>query len=251
MPRPMATEGARGLRASLLALLCALLAACPGAPRKPLPEPAPAAPPEFPTAFYQHEAPRLGRVYRIQPEESELVVVVRRSGKLAHLGHNHVVSSRGLSGFVLEAREPAGSRFDFFFPVAGLVVDDPTLRAAEGADFSSEPTPADIEGTRANMLGEKLLAAAQFPWIRVAGRQRGGNATAPELELQLQVRGVTHTLPSTTRLSHDGTALRAEGELTLSHADLGLVPFSVFGGALAVAPELLVRYRISARAERH
>ena len=106
----MAPERGRALRATLLALLCALLAACPAAPRKPLPEPAPAAPPDFPTAFYQHEAPRLGRVYRIQPEQSELVVVVHRSGRLAHLGHNHVVSSRGLSGFVLAAREAAGSR---------------------------------------------------------------------------------------------------------------------------------------------
>jgi len=246
----MATEHARALRAMRVALLCALLAACATAPRKPLPEPVPAAPPDFPAAFYLREAAQLGRVYRIQPEESELVVVVRRSGKLAHLGHNHVVSSRGLSGFVLAAPAPEGSRFDFFFPVASLVVDDPALRAAEGADFSSKPTFADIEGTRANMLGEKLLDAAQFPWILVAGRQRGGNATAPELELQLEVRGVTHVLPAATRLSYEGNALRAEGELTLSHADLGLVPFSVLGGALGVAPEFLVRYRISARAER-
>jgi len=44
----------------------------------------------------------------------------------------------------------------------------------------------------------------------------------------------------------DGDVLRATGELKLSHAELGLEPFSALGGALSVADAFTVHYKITA-----
>jgi hypothetical protein len=46
-----------------------------------------------------------------------------------------------------------------------------------------------------------------------------------------------------------GNELHVEGELPLKQTDLGLTPFSLFGGALRVLDEIKVRFRVVARAE--
>jgi hypothetical protein len=49
------------------------------------------------------------------------------------------------------------------------------------------------------------------------------------------------------RLELDGDTLTASGRFTLTHAQLGLSPFSVALGALRVREDIEVGYRLSAR----
>ena len=258
-------------RAGALVIAAGLLASCahqqpaeaPGgpAPTPPTvsPKPAPAQPAApaastegvpagFPSARYAPGAERGGRVYEIVPAESQLDIYVYRAGRLQRFGHNHIITSRDVAGFAFDAKDAARSHFDFYFPVDKLSVDEPELRAAAGEAFSSQPSESDIAGTRKNMLSEKMLNAAQFPYVTVAGRETGGTKDAPDLELTITVRGIAHTIPTTGKLEHDGDTLRATGEVRLSHATLGLEPFSVLGGALSVEDAFDVRYRITAHA---
>jgi hypothetical protein len=243
------------------ALACALLlAGCAGGPDGPAPpnaSPAPSgaapathvagAPPGFPAAAYE-PAPRGGRVYRIAPAESQIDVFVYRGGRLARLGHNHVVTSRDVAGYVYAADGASGSRFDFFFPVGTLTVDEPELRAAAGPEFASQPSDNDVAGTRRNMLGERLLDGDAHPFVLVSGRLAGGPAERPEMALTITLRGGAHDVRAPAVVERDATTLRASGELELSHAALGLEPFSVLGGAIAVQDVFRVRYRIVAHA---
>jgi hypothetical protein len=253
MRKPMEAE--RRARRSLLALLlAAILAACAGTGGAPVEQPpaaaegAPAAPEGFPSARYESVRERDGRVYRIANEESQIDVYVYRGGRLARLGHNHIVTSRALNGFVLDAKDPSRSQLDFYFPVDSLSVDEPELRAAAGDAFASQPSEGDIAGTRRNLLGERMLNAEQFPFILVSGQWRGGTESAPELGLTITVRGIAHEKSATAQIERDGDILRASGEVRLSHAELGLEPFTVLGGAIAVEDGFDVRYRIVARA---
>ena len=204
-----------------------------------------AAPAGFPAAVYAPGNTAGGRVWRIAEAETELDIYVYRAGRLARFGHNHIITSRDVQGFLYEAKD-GSSRLDLYFPVDSLSIDEPELRAAAGADFASQPSDGDIAGTRKNMLGERLLDAAQFPFVVVSGRTSGGTADAPDLDLTLTVRGISHSTRTTTRIEHDGDTLRASGELHLSHAELGLEPFSALGGALSVQDGFDVRYRIAA-----
>jgi hypothetical protein len=265
---PVRAERLRG------ALACALLlAGCATGPDAPTPtaaSPAPApahaaaampapanavdatpaagAPPGFPPAAYA-QASRDARVYRIAPDESQIDIFVYRGGRLARLGHNHIVTSRDVAGYVLATSDASGSRFDFFFPVETLTVDAPELRAASGPDFASQPSENDVAGTRRNMLGERLLAADAYPFVLVSGRVAGGSAERPEVAVTITVKGGAHDARATADVERDGTMLRASGELELSHAALGLEPFSVLGGAIAVEDVFRVRYRIVAHTD--
>src|SRR5882672_3811090 len=139
------------LAASALALL---LAGCAELLRIEAPS---APPPEFPEGYYQ-QAVKTGKpVYRIDPAQSLIVIEVRRSGSLARLGHDHVVASHDVTGYIA----PGEGRADLYVALARLTVDKPALRVEAG--FETQPTESDIEGTRSNML-TRVLEAEKFPF---------------------------------------------------------------------------------------
>src|SRR5436190_3668259 len=176
----------RALRAVLTAtLLSALLGGC--APLLRGPAPAPAAPPaDFPEGYYREALAQGKPVFRVDPAESLVVIEVRRSGSLARLGHDHVVASREVVGYVA----PDEGRADLYVALARMQVDEPALRAEAG--FTTQPSEADIEGTRSNML-EKVLEADKFPFalVRVTGI-RAATQGAP-FEVALTLHGTSRS----------------------------------------------------------
>src|SRR5688572_8595019 len=150
-------------RAGLLLSLCLGLAACPR-PVQP-PTPAPSVPPSTPSAP-PADVPG-ATTYRIDPEASMLHILVYRGGTFAKLGHNHVVSSKSLTGRVWMHPQLSQSGFELAFPVADLIVDDPDARRAAGSEFPPEIPDADKQGTRKNMLRAEVLDAESYPRIEL------------------------------------------------------------------------------------
>ncbi|WP_405228843.1 YceI family protein [Lentisalinibacter sediminis] len=246
MPEPdrtiYGTETPRPRLSAAVAAAAALvlLAACAG--RAPV-EPAPTA--------EESRAAEVDRAtateYRIDTEASLLQLHVYRAGPLARLGHNHVVASRDLQGSVWHRDRQGRSGFRISLPVAELTVDEPALREAAGDDFPGEIPPEDVEATRRNMLGESVLDAARHPELTaelVAVEDRGEALT---VTAALTIRGRRQLVDFPVQLRVDEGRLVATGETTVSHAALGLEPFSVMGGALSVAEDIGVRYRVVAR----
>ena len=175
---------------------------------------------------------------------------VYKAGAFARLGHNHVISVADLTGTITYDGDLAASSFELAIPVASLVVDDPELRAEYGEDFSSEPSADDIAGTRRNMLSEDVLDAANHPMLVVRGKIASGTLDAATFAITVELLGKSVPLSALGSIAIDGDTLVAEGELRVTHADLGMEPFSVALGALAVAEPLDVSYRVLAhRAE--
>jgi hypothetical protein len=92
-------------------------------------------------------------------------ILVYRGGTLARLGHNHVMTSKAVTGRVWVHSQLAKSGFELAFPVAELIVDDAQARRAAGAEFPPEIPQADKEGTRKNMLRTEVLDAEHFPQV--------------------------------------------------------------------------------------
>ncbi|MDC8756397.1 YceI family protein [Janthinobacterium fluminis] len=222
-----------------IALAC-LLGACAPAPRVPPAAPAaPAAADDFGQAYYARLQAGGQTVLRIDPQASLIGVTVRRGGVLARMGHDHIVASRGVAGFVA----PALGRADFHFRLDQLSVDEAGLRQEAGLD--SKPSPADIEGTRNNML-TRVLDAAHFPDVLVHAERTAADAP---LRVSITLHGVTRTLdiPVAIEAGADGRGLVASGSVALKQSDFGLVPFAVFGGALAVQDRMELRFRLVSR----
>lgn len=186
-------------------------------------------------------------VYHLSAPESWLRLQVYRGGRLARLGHNHVISSSDIRGLLRLSPNPANSRADLYLPVASLEVDNAELRAAAGADFQTEPSAADIQGTRDNLLGESLLDAAHYPFIQVRVRSLSGDATAPTAEVQFLVRDRTSTRQLPLQIEAAHCSLEATASFSLRQTELGLTPFSVLGGALRVEDTIDVTLQLLGR----
>lgn len=233
---------ARSAPAAALTVAGLCLSACQPVPR--LRAPAPPAP-----VVAAPAASAAAAHYRIDAQRSEVLILVYRDGRLATLGHNHVVAVRELSGEVVMATDPTQSSWQLDFPVAALSVDDPQLRAAQGADFQTKIDDVAIAGTRDHLLGPQLLDATRFPAVHLQSEQIRSEADGLRMSSRIVVRdhAVQVDLPVVLQRSSD--ELIASGEFDLTHAELGLTPYSVALGALRVADRMHVRYRLVAQRE--
>lgn len=217
-------------------LLSLLLAACtaeaPLAPGTP-----PAASAADDEAWYRQAAQTGQAVYRIDPERTLITVTVRRGGALARLGHDHVVASRSVDGFIA----PDSARADFRFRLDQMTVDEAALRTAAGLD--TQPSAPAIEGTRNNML-TRVLDAGRFPIVRMRAQRSAKGAGHVRLEVTLH--GVTRSVDTPVRIERSPAAMSASGELVLRQTDFGIAPMSVMGGAMRVEDPMELRFQIVA-----
>jgi polyisoprenoid-binding protein YceI len=196
----------------------------------------------------QHRHVR-AQVFLIDPQRSSIRLRVYRDGPLARLGHNHVVVA-GLTGVVYREKELAQSEFELTIPLAQMALDRPADRAAAGPDFAGDLSEFAIEGTRANMLGPKLLAAEQYPEIRIASVAMTGTPPQVEFTVELTVRDVKSRMVIPATIESGDTTIVVRGQLSLSQTQLGLTPFSVLGGGLRVRDTIDADYHLVAlRAE--
>jgi polyisoprenoid-binding protein YceI len=228
-----------------LLVMAALLAGCAGAPpRAPVPAPAPPlSTADNAASWYRQAAAAGSKVLEIDPAQSLIVVTVRRGGALARLGHDHVVASRSVTGFVA----PAEGRADFSFRLDRMTVDEPALRIEAGLD--TQPSDAAIAGTRTNML-TRVLEAERFPLVALHAQGLAGTGAAQTIRLAITLHGVTRTVEAPTRVDSNAVGLTASGALQLRQTDFGIAPMSVMGGAMTVLDTMELRFRIVARAAR-
>jgi len=196
--------------------------------------------------WYRAAEGKRGEVYRVDPRESSLRILVYRGGQLARLGHNHVISSRDLNGYVLVATDVRASRADLYLPVRTLVVDDPAQRAAGGQDFTGRLAAADVEATRRHMLSQDVLDGARFPFVELKVRAVEGTPPEVHLSVELTVHGVTRHMSIPAHLKVGGRDLTASGQFRIRQSDFAITPYSALLGALQVQDTLRVAYALAA-----
>lgn len=228
-------------RAGWLLCLCLGLAACPR-PVQP-PSPTPSVPQPSPTPSSDT---RGATIYQIDSQASELHILVYRGGTFARLGHNHVVTSKSLTGRAWMQPQFAASGFELSFPVADLIVDDPGARRAAGSDFPADIPAADKEGTRKNMLRAEVLDGERYPRVEVKSATVAGSLQAPQVTARITIKDASRDVTVPVVAAVNGDRLTASGEFEILQTDFGIKPFSVALGALEVKDRLLVRFKLVA-----
>lgn len=217
--------------------ITALLAACA---TKVEPPPATTGrPADFPDAVYRGLQSTGEPVYRVDSARSLVVIVVRRGGTLTQFGHDHVVASHDVGGYVA----PDAGRADLYVPLDSLVVDEPALRSEIGLD--TQPSAADIAGTRRNML-EKVLETGRFPYASVAVNWWPGDDPQTR-RVAVTLHGETRVVETLLQLRRAGDEVMATGRFALDQSHFGIVPFSILGGAIAVKDRVDITFQIVTR----
>ena len=221
-------------------LLAALLASCaPTPPRTPVIAPE-AASPEPWRPHYEALAGRGEPVFRVDPARSIVTIEVRRAGRLANLGHDHVVASHAVHGYIA----PRDGRADLSIALRDLVVDEPELRRAAG--FTTQPSASDIEGTRENMRNRVLhVDEHPFAFVSLAGVR--AQAMPFVVEPSITLNATTRPAKAEIAVEMAPDAVRVTGRMSIRQTDFNLVPLSILGGALRVRDALAIRFDIVAR----
>jgi len=220
------------------AVLAALIAACATRVAAP-PEVEKRGPVNFPALYYQRLAAQQKPVFRVDPKHSLAVIEVRRAGSLARFGHDHLVASHDVAGYIA----PDEGRADFYVPLDSLVVDEPALRAEAG--FDTQPSPADIAGTRRNML-EKVLETGRHPYALIAVNTGVAGGSAQRLKVAVTLHGTTRTVDAEAQFHEAADDVAVTGTIAIDQSRFGIAPFSVLGGAIAVRDRVNIRFRIRA-----
>ncbi|MGB9991961.1 YceI family protein [Massilia sp. SM-13] len=224
---------ARGGCAAAAALI---LAACgtvpPAPPAVPAAVSAPGAALPAPPLL-RDTAPHQG-LLRIAAERSLITIVARRAGRLAGLGHDHLLAAHGIEGDIA----PAEGRAMLRFRLDALAIDEAPLRAAAG--LQRQPGEAAIAGTRTNML--KALDAEHYPWVAVTVQAMERGIAQADITLHGHTR--RYAVPVASR--REGGTLHARGSLRIRQTHFGIAPYSVLNGALSVDDELELSFELLA-----
>jgi hypothetical protein len=225
-----------GLAMSLLLASCTTPAPAPS----PIPHPIIGAEPTYP------EDLRGAALFQVLPDSSVIHILVYRGGTLSNLGHNHVISSHGVNGYIWKHEQTGLCGFDIALPVNDLIVDDNDARAAEGAEFPVDVPDSARQGTQHNMLSEALLDAEHYPMIRLQSANISGDVNSPQVVVHITIKNQLHlyTLPVSVAAVDQG--LQVRGEFTIKQTDFGIKPYSVAMGALQVQDELKIRFDLQA-----
>jgi polyisoprenoid-binding protein YceI len=192
------------------------------------------------------ELAKSGPVYAVNAAASTVRIYVYRAGAAARLGHNHVLSAPRFEGYVsLPTEQAADARFELRVPLADLTVD-PAARNDTGGNFAGERSAADIEGTKANMLGARGFQADQFPLVRLRATSIEGDWPMLIAQVEVTLHGVTRTQPVLLKVERSEKQLKASGTLLLKQSDYGVTPFSALGGLMKVQDTVAIAFELSA-----
>lgn len=222
------------LQACLILLLAGLLTGC--APRIPRPIaiehlPAPA---DFPESYYRQAELSGSKILRIDSKRSLVTILVRRGGALSHLGHDHVVASRDVTGYM----DITDARADLYISLDKLSVDEPLLRTEAG--FTTQPSNDAIEGTRRNML-YKVLEIDRYPFALISVIRTHDPSN---LIVNIGLHGSKRNFIIPAQIVTFAKGIEIKGELAFNQSDFGITPFSILGGALQVQDRVSLHFHI-------
>ena len=184
-------------------------------------------------------------VFRVDSLQSQLLVTVRRGGLMAKLGHDHIVSSRQLQGFILMDQDKQRCHADFYIPVHLMEVDNPQLRAQ--AQMQTTPSARDIAGTRINML--KSVDAKQFPFVQLRSADCSEIFTNSSVAAEIQLHGVIQERQIDLNWHRDTTGvLTAQSTFSLLQTDFNIAPFAIMNGLIKVEDKLEITVQLIAYA---
>jgi hypothetical protein len=173
----------------------------------------------------------------INPEKSILTVHVNKAGFLSFLGHQHIVASRNLDGWVDEAKNQGF----FSFEIAKMTMDEPLL--LKGKMLADELNPAEKEATKQNML--KMLDAKNFPDVRVAITSFDPKKSMIHAKIMVKDQMIERDLLVKVTRSANNKITTLTGETSLKLLDFSVEPFSALGGLLSVNNEISIEWNLT------
>jgi polyisoprenoid-binding protein YceI len=180
-----------------------------------------------------------GATYGVVESKSSVQVHVGKSGAFSFAGHKHEVQAPVSGTVTADPKDLSGSSVELTF-------DSGRLRVLPEGEPSGDPPKVE-----AVMHGPEVLDAVRFPKIRfqskrVTGQSPSGGGYSLSLVGDLSLHGMTQEITVPVEVTLEGRTLTAVGQATLRHDQFGMKPVTAGGGAVKVANEIHIDFKIVA-----
>jgi polyisoprenoid-binding protein YceI len=176
-------------------------------------------------------------VLPVDAANSQVVVLVGKTGVFGFVGHAHEVVAPAVRGRV------SVDLADWQQASVSLEFDASALRVTGKGE-----TPADAAAVQQVMLGEQVLDVRRFPTIAFQSRHvsvsaRTLNTADVTIEGDLTLHGATRPMTIRASVTLDGgDHFTARGAFSLKQTDFGMVPVTAVGGTVRVKDELGIQF---------
>lgn len=225
-------------RAIQLGVLYLTLAACVPVPVKEEPSETP----EIPVRIVEGATH-----YQVSREGTLVYARVFKGGRLARLGHNHIVLFNDVRGDVFLAEAFDESVFDLAVSPARATVDPPDLRQTQGEEFETRVSENARESTRQNMLGSEVLDSENHPYVTIRSTDVQGSNKNARVTADISIKRTNRQITIPVSLEVEGDRLVATGRFEILQSDYGIQPYSVLGGALKVEDRVEIVFAVAAK----
>lgn len=186
------------------------------------------------------------QVYELDPGTGTVHAVLRRTGPLQALGHDHVVEAREFEGRVVV--DGSSSSVRFTAPAQWLDADQPAARLLAGlaGTLKDEDRAKILDGMR----GPKVLDLKSHPALAFESDSIEPVDIEPGLWMvqgRLTLKGVTKELAFSARLEEGADGAWFAGHVRFRPSAFGVKPPKVAGGLIGVEDEALVVFRVFGR----
>ncbi|HEY7866494.1 MAG TPA: YceI family protein [Psychromonas sp.] len=180
-------------------------------------------------------------VYRADRKLSQILIRTYSGGALALLGHQHIIASQDVQGYILLNKATGLCQVDLFVPLGQLNVDDPQLRAE--AALNTTPSPSDVEGTKNNML--KSIEATNYPFAELHSSDCSAALSGKKTRVVLTLHDVQQDRLLAIGLQQtQDNGLIVSGKFSILQTDFGIEPFSISNGLITVKNKLDLTYQV-------
>ena len=121
------------------------------------------------------------------------------------------------------------------------------MRKEAGKQFNSIPTEQGIKGTRHNMMSQNILNFDSYPEINITSIRITRNSYSYIALLRFAVSGQLNDLEMPAKVELIDNKLVITGNTIVRQTELGIKPFSILMGAIAVRNSIDIRFRLIAK----
>jgi polyisoprenoid-binding protein YceI len=176
-------------------------------------------------------------VLSVDAANSQVVILVGKSGLFSFAGHAHEVVAPSVAGRVVI--DPADPQRDS----VSIEFDSSALRVTGKGE-----SPADAAAVQQTMLGDKVLDVRRFPKIAFQSRHvlvatHTANTAEVTIEGDLTLHGATRPMTVRAKVTLDAeNHFTARGGFSFKQTDFGMEPVTAAGGTIRVKDQLDVQF---------
>jgi len=172
--------------------------------------------------------------YTIGPGDGTLLVMTRREGAAAKMGHDLTLAAGRWSATVVVGVDPAQSSVTATIDAASLEVRD----AVGGAIPITDKQRAEVAAN----IRDKVLAVSKHPEISFHSTLIAGDDASAVVTGELTIAGRTRPAQLELTVADDGE--HVHGVATVAQTEYGIKPYSAMLGALKVRDRVHIEVNV-------